>query len=97
MYTSHTLSSANILRASIRQNVSLVFIAEKDQKSFFSRFRRSSYIFAAFLAFFAFEPHGGYATTVERDFVVTAYYSPLPGQSFYLKGNYEAEKIMNGE
>lgn len=29
-------------------------------------------------------------------FIVTAYYSPLPGQSFYLKGNYEAEKRLNG-
>lgn len=38
----------------------------------------------------------GYAAPVEKEFVVTAYYSPLPGQSFYLKGNYEAEKILNG-
>ena len=29
-------------------------------------------------------------------FIVTAYYSPLPGQSFYFKGNYEAEKRLNG-
>jgi 3D (Asp-Asp-Asp) domain-containing protein len=34
---------------------------------------------------------------VKQDFIVTAYYSPLPNQSFYLKGNYEAEKILNGE
>ena len=27
---------------------------------------------------------------------MTAYYSPLPGQTFYLRGNYEAEKILNG-
>ncbi|PIV90582.1 hypothetical protein COW46_02050 [Candidatus Gracilibacteria bacterium CG17_big_fil_post_rev_8_21_14_2_50_48_13] len=33
----------------------------------------------------------------KRTFKVTAYYSPLPNQSFYLKGNYEAEKRLNGE
>lgn len=30
-----------------------------------------------------------------RYFVVTAYYSPLPGQDYYLKGNFEAEKRLN--
>ncbi len=33
---------------------------------------------------------------IEKTFSVTAYYSPLPGQSFYLKGNYEAETRLNG-
>ena len=32
----------------------------------------------------------------ERYFVVTAYYSPLPDQKYYLKGNYEAEIRLNG-
>lgn len=32
----------------------------------------------------------------KRTFKVTAYYSPLPDQKFYLKGNYEAEKKLNG-
>lgn len=32
----------------------------------------------------------------EKTFIVTAYYSPLPGQSFYLKGNYNAERRLNG-
>lgn len=31
-----------------------------------------------------------------RYFVVTAYYSPLPGQTYYLKWNFEAEKRLNG-
>ncbi len=31
-----------------------------------------------------------------RDFVVTAYYSPLPDQSFYLKWSYDAEIKLNG-
>jgi len=30
-------------------------------------------------------------------FVVTAYYSPLPDQKFYLKGSYKAEKRLNWE
>lgn len=30
-------------------------------------------------------------------FVVTAYYSPLPNQNNYLRGDYEKEKILNGE
>jgi peptidoglycan hydrolase-like protein with peptidoglycan-binding domain len=33
----------------------------------------------------------------ERIFVVTAYYSPLDGQSFYYKSDYAQEKILNGE
>lgn len=32
----------------------------------------------------------------KRTFKVTAYYSPLPNQSFYLQGNYDAEIRMNG-
>jgi hypothetical protein len=33
----------------------------------------------------------------EKTFIVTAYYSPLPNQSFYLRGNYEDEVVLNGE
>jgi len=33
---------------------------------------------------------------VEIDFVITAYYSPLPGQCCYVRGGYEAEKVLNG-
>ncbi len=31
-----------------------------------------------------------------QKFIVTAYYSPLPDQSFYLKGSYEADILLNG-
>jgi 3D (Asp-Asp-Asp) domain-containing protein len=42
-------------------------------------------------------PATSFANSVQpTTFIVTAYYSPLPGQSFYLKGNYEAEKRLNG-
>jgi hypothetical protein len=42
-------------------------------------------------------PATSFANSVQpTTFIVTAYYSPLPGQSFYLKGNFEAEKRLNG-
>lgn len=39
------------------------------------------------------EPFGA---PVEQDFVLTAYYSPLPDQCCYIKGSEEADKILNG-
>jgi hypothetical protein len=33
----------------------------------------------------------------DKTFIVTAYYSPLPDQSYYFQGTYENEKTMNGE
>ncbi len=33
----------------------------------------------------------------QKTFIVTAYYSPLPDQSFYLKGSYEADIRLNGK
>jgi hypothetical protein len=30
-------------------------------------------------------------------FVVTAYYSPLPDQEYYITGNYKDELILNGK
>jgi len=33
----------------------------------------------------------------EQEFLVTAYYSPEPGQCCYVRGGYEADKILNGE
>lgn len=32
----------------------------------------------------------------EQDFVLTAYYSPLPDQCCYVKGSYDADRILNG-
>ncbi len=39
---------------------------------------------------------GASAAGAEREFVVTAYYSPLPNQCCYVKGSYEADRILNG-
>ncbi len=36
------------------------------------------------------------AAPYERDVVITAYYSPLPDQCCYVKGSFEADKILNG-
>jgi len=33
----------------------------------------------------------------QQEFILTAYYSPLPGQCCYVKGGLEADKILNGE
>lgn len=35
--------------------------------------------------------------TQEQDFILTAYYSPMPGQCCYVRGGYRADKILNGE
>lgn len=32
-----------------------------------------------------------------RNFTITGYYSPLPDQNFYITGDYESEKILNGQ
>jgi len=38
-----------------------------------------------------------YAMDEESYFIVTAYYSPLPNQQYYITGNYEDEVILNGQ
>lgn len=46
-------------------------------------------------------PQGAFAeehtAPYEQEFILTAYYSPLPDQCCYVKGSYEADKILNGE
>ena len=97
MYSPSSLSSSSLLKANIRQNVSLIFVSEYPSSWALPSLKKYSYIFASLFAFFSFLPNSGYAASLTRDFIVTAYYSPLPDQSFYLKGNYQAEKILNGE
>lgn len=41
-------------------------------------------------------PDTSFAAETDKTFIVTAYYSPLPDQSFYAKGNYDAERRLNG-
>ena len=33
----------------------------------------------------------------QQEFLITAYYSPLPGQCCYVKGGLEADKVLNGQ
>ena len=96
MFLPSSLSASTILRANIRQDIALVFTLSKKWDHFFKNFQKYTYILTACFAFFSFLPASGYAAWEKRDFIVTAYYSPLPGQTFYLRGNYEAEKILNG-
>jgi peptidoglycan hydrolase-like protein with peptidoglycan-binding domain/3D (Asp-Asp-Asp) domain-containing protein len=44
-----------------------------------------------------FSPVYAFEKPYEQDFIITAYYSPLPDQCCYVQGNYEEEKMMNGE
>ncbi len=85
MYSPSSLCSANLLRAHIRQDISLIFVSETHTEWHKATLKKWSYILASFLAFFSMTPHSGYAAEITKEFIVTAYYSPLPDQSFYLK------------
>ncbi len=37
------------------------------------------------------------AASYEQEFIITAYYSPLPDQCCYVKGSFAADMILNGE
>ena len=94
-----SLSASSLLSAHIRQDVSIVFYTTKRHFSHFSLIRKSIYLFSACIAFCGFLPGSGYAAEevgTKKEFIITAYYSPLPNQNFYLKGNYDAERILNG-
>lgn len=41
-----------------------------------------------------FLAHAG--DVVEKNFTITAYYSPLPDQCCYVRGSFEADKVLNG-
>jgi|TARA_Y100001960_G_C14623891_1_gene802114 hypothetical protein len=41
-------------------------------------------------------PVQAFASPSTGYFVVTAYYSPLPNQQYYLTGNYKSEIRLNG-
>lgn len=87
MVFSSSLSASSLLSAHIRQDVSLVFFAPEQMHRSFKNIKKYIYAFVALLGFCWFLPSSGYAATVgeTKEFIVTAYYSPLPGQSFYLK------------
>ena len=82
-----SLSASSLLSAHIRQDIAIVFVAPERLKYSFKDIKKYIYTMVALLGFCGFLPSSGYAATVgeTRDFIVTAYYSPLPDQSFYFK------------
>ena len=42
-------------------------------------------------------PLATHASEQGQFYIITAYYSPLPDQEFYLKGSYEADIRLNGQ
>ncbi len=98
MVFSFSLSASSLVTAHVRQNVSLVFITREKIAYSFSQIKKWIYSIVTVLSFCIFLPSSGYATSVgeTQQFIVTAYYSPLPDQSFYLRWNYTAEKKLNG-
>lgn len=59
---------------------------------------RSARLLATVTALSLFAPFTVTAadTSYEQHFTITAYYSPLPDQCCYVKGSFEADKILNG-
>jgi peptidoglycan hydrolase-like protein with peptidoglycan-binding domain/3D (Asp-Asp-Asp) domain-containing protein len=57
------------------------------------------HIFLIGFAIMCIAPTMGWSSgeAYERDFVITAYYSPLPDQCCYVKGNLHADMILNGQ
>jgi len=55
-------------------------------------------LFTVALVLFIFPSRvGSNREPFEQEFLITAYYSPQPGQCCYVKGGYEADKVLNGE
>ena len=42
-------------------------------------------------------PFGVAEAAYEQEFIITAYYSPQPGQCCYATGGYESDKVLNGQ
>lgn len=101
MFLSHQFNQSNILVASTRQELNIIFTRTRERYEQIRSSKRLHRIIASvafLLGFFSFLPGTSHAAVVEeRTFIVTAYYSPLPDQSFYFKWSYEAEVRLNGE
>ena len=46
---------------------------------------------------YSFLPLATHASEQGQFYIITAYYSPLPDQDFYLKGSYELDIRLNGK
>lgn len=90
-----SLSATGLLSAHIKQDVSLIFIRDTNNFEIPKKFQTYISLLIAFLGFFGFSPGSSYADE-QKYFIVTAYYSPIPGQDFYLRGDYNSEIALNG-
>jgi hypothetical protein len=82
------LNQSNLLVATTRTELHIIFsenIVEPAHPAKKSHWHRYISFVAFFLSFFAFSPSTSFATEEIRTFIVTAYYSPLPDQTFYFK------------
>ena len=75
---------------------SLGCVEEPVKKPFIRRFCLNIFFFLS--VFLSWSHPSALASSEEsnQEFVVTAYYSPLPDQQYYLRGDFEAEKKLNG-
>ena len=64
--------------------------------SSFSFFLWGLIAFSLVIGFGIFSVQADNTQGTEKTFVVSAYYSPLPNQNAYVRGNYEAEKRLQG-
>jgi 3D (Asp-Asp-Asp) domain-containing protein len=60
------------------------------------RFISSIVIASLFSPMMAVAADTSVAVPHEQDFILTAYYSPLPNQCCYIKGSEDADKLLNG-
>jgi peptidoglycan hydrolase-like protein with peptidoglycan-binding domain/3D (Asp-Asp-Asp) domain-containing protein len=52
---------------------------------------------AIFLPYHTLSNPAVHTEPYEQEFIITAYYSPMPGQCCYIKGGIVADKILNGQ
>ncbi|PID87408.1 hypothetical protein CSB07_01815 [Candidatus Gracilibacteria bacterium] len=60
-------------------------------------FKKLFSVLIVFFLIFGMLPLQSFGNYSQNYFIVTAYYSPLPGQKFYLTGNYKDEIRLNGK
>ena len=93
-------SKSSLLVVSTREELNIIFTGARIKYNSIRKMKRwhaRASILTFLITFFSFLPSTSYAAEEQaRTFVVTAYYSPLPNQSFYFKGSYEAEVKLNG-
>ncbi len=82
-------NKSSLLVLNTREELNIIFTGARIKYNSIRQMKRwhaRASILTFLVTFFGFLPSSSYALTEEdHTFVVTAYYSPLPNQSFYLK------------